>query len=1114
MSRLANKMKAGYFPTPHRVAQYIAGHLIAPGSGAFRWLDPCAGEGAALDFLARVHGGETFGIELDAERAEVAARFLDHTLQGDYAAQQLPKGNNAGISVLFLNPPYDDDDTTGGRLELAFLRDTQDWLMPGGILIYLIPQYRISNYVAKRLAINFRDVRIYRFPDPEYDDFRQVVIFAIKRDLPRPDDQQTMQIIAARTAVLPVLPSSTDQRYRIPLKPEHPFYFRPAESDPKDVLAEAHEHGIWTTKAWTDLLTPVSNQAIQPLMPLRRGHIAMVLAAGLLDNMVVEREGQKLLVKGRLEKVVDDVTDTADRLKDIHRTRERFRAAISTLDLNTGEMAVMDDEAALRSWLTRWQGELASKIVGAFKPLHQMNYDGLPHFDNIVSSHSKHRRLAGRSRTGLFEAQKQVVAALVRRYMTGAKFATVQGDMGTGKTTIAASLADVLKKYYGNGEPFPVIVACPPHLVQKWIREIGQVIPLARAVEVRRPGDLEKYVQHLYNVPDGVLSVAVVSSEMLKLGSGWTTGVIRQPKRYRKFVEEEVDGEIVTSMVRLDTFACPRCGQTIYERDETGRPLYPITDPEYFSGGRRKCNNTIKVWRGNPRGEGQEGHWKEVPCNEPLYQDWRGKWITPERDGFGHLLPLPEVRYPIASYVKRRYKGLFELAIVDEVHEMKGQTTDRGHAFGTLVQASKRTLVMTGTLFGGFATSLFYLLHRLDGRLRSEFSWSDGQRFAALYGVLERIIKYKGGDPDDDDYGHYTGLRRRSVRTKEQPGISPALVTWLLDSTIFLTLADLGFELPKYAEHPVVLPMIEGNGTGPDQAETYKRLHDDLLEAAQKDWSLMSEYLQTTLAWPNACWRDEETSLGTVPALPARRLYPKEEWLVEKCLEEKRQGRKVLVYVRQTASRDIQPRLAELLGKAGLKVVTLRSSVGTSQREAWVKRQVKNGLDVLMCNANLVKTGLDLVDFPTVVFYEIEYSLYTVQQASRRTWRLGQTHPVDVYFAVYDATMEHRAVAHVGKKVAAAQLLYGDDIAGALVDQAGLGGSFLEDLAREVIANAAIPDLGELFVQQHNATESSGWLTGADQPHLVEQQAALAATVAPSRFNGVDPRHTVQLTMF
>ena len=64
----------------------------------------------------------------------------------------------------------------------------------------------------------------------------------------------------------------------------------------------------------------------------------------------------------------------------------------------------------------------------------------------------------------------------------------------------------------------------------------------------------------------------------------------------------------------------------------------------------------------------------------------------------------------------------------------------------------------------------------------------------------------------------------------------------------------------------------------------------------------------------------------------------------------------------------------------------------------------------------LVETGLDLLDFPTMIFYEIENSLYTLMQAARRSWRLGQTRPVEVYWPYYRDTMEHRAVALIGKQ--------------------------------------------------------------------------------------------------
>jgi hypothetical protein len=225
-------------------------------------------------------------------------------------------------------------------------------------------------------------------------------------------------------------------------------------------------------------------------------------------------------------------------------------------------------------------------------------------------------------------------------------------------------------------------------------------------------------------------------------------------------------------------------------------------------------------------------------------------------------------------------------------------------------------------------------------------------------------------------------------------------------------------------------------------------------------------------------------------------------------------GRRTLVFLRQTDSRDIQPRLAKILRDAGLRTVILRSSVSTRRREAWVKQRIKDGLDVLICNPRLVQTGLDLVDFATSIFFEINYSTYTMMQASRRTWRPGQTKDVRIYFPVYANTMEHRAVAHVGKKVAAAQTLYGDDITGALVDQSGAGGGFLQELAREVVANAEIPDLADIFVQKHRAVEGSGWLLGDDGPDLSDHGNGTLLSVSASEIAPLDPRQSVQLTLF
>lgn len=57
--------------------------------------------------------------------------------------------------------------------------------------------------------------------------------------------------------------------------------------------------------------------------------------------------------------------------------------------------------------------------------------------------------------------------------------------------------------------------------------------------------------------------------------------------------------------------------------------------------------------------------------------------------------------------------GFFDYGIADEVHELKGETA-QGNALGTLASACDRTVILTGTLLGGYADELFNILYRLD----------------------------------------------------------------------------------------------------------------------------------------------------------------------------------------------------------------------------------------------------------------------------------------------------------------------------------------------------------------------------------------------------------------
>jgi hypothetical protein len=153
----------------------------------------------------------------------------------------------------------------------------------------------------------------------------------------------------------------------------------------------------------------------------------------------------------------------------------------------------------------------------------------------------------------------------------------------------------------------------------------------------------------------------------------------------------------------------------------------------------------------------------------------------------------------------------------------------------------------------------------------------------------------------------------------------------------------------------------------------------------------------------------------TPPSLSEDVIRPKEQALIDLVRAEKARGRKVWVYVQFTDKHDVQSRLDKLLREEGFQVEVLRSSVALARREEWIATHAPQ-LDVVISHPRLVETGLDLFDkggrhnFPTICFYETGYNLFTLRQASRRSWRIGQTERCRIVYLHYEATMQDRAI--------------------------------------------------------------------------------------------------------
>jgi hypothetical protein len=296
----------------------------------------------------------------------------------------------------------------------------------------------------------------------------------------------------------------------------------------------------------------------------------------------------------------------------------------------------------------------------------------------------------------------------------------------------------------------------------------------------------------------------------------------------------------------------------------------------------------------------------------------------------------------------------------------------------------------------------------------------------------------------------------------------------------FVFLEDISEELPAYDENYVSVAM------DPALMAAYRELEDDIRKALKEhrgNRSVMSTMLNTLLLYPDHPYglgtlygkefdedlkRNVRFVIAETQDLPEEQLYSKERRLIEEIKKELAEGRRCQLFAVYTQKHDVTARLQRVLANEGIRTAVLRASVDTSKREGWYARQIKQGVEVVISHPKLVETGLDLLDFPTIIFYESGYSLHTLRQASRRSWRIGQRRPVRVKFLCYEGTMQTACLRLMGKKLLVALTMEGK-FAGEGLQNIDEDDDMLSAMARELVETNGIGESADAVWKALNA---------------------------------------------
>lgn len=590
------------------------------------------------------------------------------------------------------------------------------------------------------------------------------------------------------------------------------------------------------------------------------------------------------------------------------------------------------------------------------------------------------------------------------------KRAVFSGDTGIGKTFtgIAVAFVRAVQKLSNNPNGhYNAYCVAPPHLVKKWGNEAKKMLAGVMEVNVI---EVKTYKDILSLTKKAEYKKGFNLFVVSKAKNSLTYQTQHHYTTRKWFVKEKIEqkGKTFTAKEYKWQYRCPDCFGELCDAtsaEEVGLLKNP------FKRGKtpKKC-----------------GH-----CGAKLQKPIKGR-TSP------------------AEFINRYGKtNCIDMLIIDELHEEKAKDTLRASAFGQLIAKSDEVLGLTGTFLGGYASHAFYTLFRMFPRLFKEdlyMRWRDVNDFILEFGGSEehtQIVEWNEYRQEPSELG-------RSYGTKERADLSPRLLDILLPMVIFARLDELKFldesaSLPKYTEisHKVEHEQFFAEAQGEyllelarASHETFKLLDDRSGYGKLKTDALLIPdlpYKETSITLE---LEDGEKEIKYVPPV-TREEYPvtnKERKLIEIIQEAHSQDKKCLVY-HDFVNSGLREELMEAVRKeTGLKVEELKSSIGADKRETWLKQL---DCDVLITNPELVKTGLDLLEYPTIIFYEQAYSSYnvfTMRQAAKRAWRIGQRVDCEVHSIAYAGTAQQTALNLIGSKMNISQgvegrLSSGSDIA-------------------------------------------------------------------------------------
>ena len=299
IGRLMNNVKMGYYPTdPDNISLILRG-IKFPEGVTTNLFDPCCGCGKALRQLAQGNNCFAYGVELDESRAEEAQTRLHRVGFGSFFYSQI---SQEAFHLLFLNPPYLsvlNESGSRARHEKRFLIESLPHLMYGGLLVYVIPYYRLTPDICRVLVDNFEGLTIWRFTDSEFKKFKQIAVMGLRRHRADvPEEALWLEKYTVDPATIPSLTEIPEDQYPLPAQPLEVKTFKGERFNEREL-----EQQLRRCDSFSQLMarSELDKGVKRPLLPLSISQIGLIGGSGMINGLI--QCDTPHIIKGRIIKV-------------------------------------------------------------------------------------------------------------------------------------------------------------------------------------------------------------------------------------------------------------------------------------------------------------------------------------------------------------------------------------------------------------------------------------------------------------------------------------------------------------------------------------------------------------------------------------------------------------------------------------------------------------------------------------------------------------------------------------------------------------------------------------------------------------------------------------------